>query len=33
MIAVQPAAAHHSFAMFDQTKQVELDGMLVTKFT
>ncbi|MDR6707563.1 MULTISPECIES: DUF6152 family protein [unclassified Novosphingobium] len=33
MIAAQPAAAHHSFAMFDQTKQVELDGMLVTKFT
>ncbi|MCW1986988.1 UNVERIFIED_ORG: hypothetical protein M2348_002738 [Sphingomonas sp. R1F5B] len=27
------ALAHHSFAMFDQTKQVELRGVMVSKFT
>lgn len=26
------AAAHHSFAMFDQNKQVELRGVTVTRF-
>ncbi|WDF74990.1 DUF6152 family protein [Novosphingobium sp. KACC 22771] len=33
MVGAQPAAAHHSFAMFDQTKQVEMAGLLVEKFT
>lgn len=28
-----PAMAHHSFAMFDQTKQVELRGVMVSRFT
>lgn len=27
-----PAAAHHSFAMFDQTKLVELKGVIVDRF-
>lgn len=28
----QPSAAHHSFAMFDQTKISELKGVSVTQF-
>ena len=27
-----PAASHHSFAMFDQTKEVEIKGVTVTRF-
>ncbi|QKS01167.1 hypothetical protein F9288_17190 [Sphingomonas sp. CL5.1] len=30
--AVSPAAAHHSFAMFDQTKISHLDGVTVKQF-
>jgi hypothetical protein len=29
---VLPAAAHHSFAMFDKTKTVHADGATVSKF-
>jgi len=32
LITVPPAAAHHSFAMFDQTKQVALKSVTVTRF-
>ena len=28
LVAVAPVQAHHSFAMFDQTKQVELKGVV-----
>jgi len=27
-LAAAPAAAHHSFAMFDQAKEVELEGVI-----
>src|SRR5687767_2442530 len=30
-LACGPAAAHHPFAMFDQSKQVELEDMTVTR--
>jgi len=30
--ALAPATAHHSFAMFDQTKILHLDGATVTQF-
>jgi hypothetical protein len=34
MVAVVlPAAAHHSFAMFDQTKMLQMNGATVSKFT
>lgn len=34
MVAVVlPATAHHSFAMFDQTKMLKLDGATVSRFT
>lgn len=31
-VAALPAAAHHSFAMFDQTKLLHMDGVVVSKF-
>jgi hypothetical protein len=32
IISGVPAIGHHSFAMFDQTKEVKLTGLVVTRF-
>lgn len=31
-ICATPAMSHHSFAMFDQTKETKLKGLVVTRF-